>query len=60
MSEGEIDILKDFIYNEDTKYCYDWQGFDHETIRPLIEKLIEENAELKEKIKEYEIGIVKE
>jgi hypothetical protein len=35
-----IDILKDFTENEDTKYCYDWQGFDYETILSAIECLL--------------------
>ena len=43
MTEEEkkaIDILKDFAENEDTKYCYDWQGFDYETILGAIECLL--------------------
>lgn len=43
MNEEEkkaIDILKDFTENEDTIYCYDWQGFDYETILSAIECLL--------------------
>lgn len=43
MNEEEkkaIEILKDFSENEDTKYCYDWQGFDYETILSAIECLL--------------------
>lgn len=29
--------LKDFIYNDDTEYCWDWHSFDYKTIFPIIE-----------------------
>lgn len=43
MNEEEkkaIDILKDFAENEDTEYCYDWDGFDHTTILSAIRLLL--------------------
>lgn len=56
MNKEELEILKDFIHNEDTLYCYDWQGFDHKTILPLIEKALnyisklQKENEIKDKV----------
>lgn len=54
MTEKEaIDILKDFTENEDTKYCYDWQGFDYETILSAIECLLNLIDKKQKEIEEY-------
>lgn len=59
MSEEEkeaIDILKDFTENEDTKYCYDWDGFDHKTILSsirLLLNLLNKNQKQLERSNEY-------
>lgn len=50
MKDIEIKILKDFIYNDDTEYCYDWHGFDYKTIFPIIEKILNEYKKQKEVI----------
>ena len=47
MTKEEIEILYDFANNEQTEYCYDWQGFDHEIILPLINKLLIEHTKMK-------------
>jgi len=44
------EILEDFVNNENTEYCYDWQGFDYETILPCIEKLLKNENNLQSKI----------
>lgn len=57
MTKEELLILRDFIDNEDTQYCYDWQGFNWEIILPLIDKLLKETEQLKaelEAMKELE------
>ena len=52
MDKEEIEILYDFANNDNTEYCWDWQGFDWGTICPLIDKMIKENQELKDRISE--------
>lgn len=42
MKDEEIKILKDFIYNDDTEYCWDWHSFDYKTIFPIIIQLLNE------------------
>ncbi len=44
------EILEDFVNNENTYYCYDWQGFDYETILPCIEQLLKNENNLQSKI----------
>ena len=44
------EILEDFINNENTEYCYDWQSFDYETILPCIEQLLKNDNNLQFKI----------
>ena len=44
------EILEDFVNNENTEYCYDWQGFNYETILPCIEKLLKNENNLQSKI----------
>ena len=56
MNEKEIiEILKDFTENENTAYCYDWQGFDYKTILPTIKGLLDLYQQEKEKNKELEL-----
>ena len=57
MSEEEKEAI-DFLLNVCADDCINDNTIS--IILNLIEKLQKENAELKEKIKEYEIGIVKE
>lgn len=49
MKKREIEILEDFINNENTVYCYDWQCFDYEVILPLIDKCLKENKSLQQR-----------
>ena len=64
--EEKEEILKasDFLFELDKsghKYsCYGREIYIRDNVFRVIEKLQKENQELKEKIKEYEIGIVKE
>lgn len=44
------EILEDFVNNEDTIYCYDWQGFNHKIILPCIEQLLKNENNLQSKI----------
>lgn len=44
------EILEDFVNNENTEYCYDWQGFDYEIILPCIEQLLKNENNLQSKI----------
>ncbi len=44
------EILEDFVNNEDTDYCYDWQGFNYRTILPCIEQLLKNENNLQSKI----------
>lgn len=53
VTKEELFILDDFIHNDNTQYCYDWQGFDYETILPLIDKLMKENERSNEYIDFY-------
>lgn len=43
-------ILEDFVNNENTEYCYDWQGFNYEIILPCIEQLLKNENNLQSKI----------
>ena len=52
MSEEEKNILYDFVNNEETEYCYDWNSLDHKTILPLIDKSLKEIERLHSIIKE--------
>ena len=73
MSEEEKEYIEHEIV--DRLYCLQEQDFDKSKVddgyiqsvikageenKKLVEKLQKENQELKEKIREYEIGIVKE
>ena len=56
MKDEEIKILKDFIYNDDTEYCWDWHSFDFKTIFPIITQLLNEYEKQNKKmskLKEY-------
>lgn len=44
------EILEDFVNNENTEYCYDWQGFNYEIILPCIEQLLKNENNLQSKI----------
>lgn len=44
------EILEDFVNNENTNYCYDWQGFNYEIILPCIEQLLKNENNLQSKI----------
>lgn len=50
MNKEELDILNDVLYSESSWYVYDYQGFDYETIFPIIEKLIRINKEQEDRI----------
>ena len=40
-------ILKDFTENEQTRFCYDWDGLDYERVLPAITNILKENQQLK-------------
>lgn len=43
----DYEILKDFTENEQTRFCYDWDGLDYERILPAITNILKENEQLK-------------